>query len=345
MDINKSKYTGLGITGLANLGNTCYLNSCMQILSHTYELSEYLSSTKYEKNLNNIPESLLLVEWDKLRQLMWSKNCTIAPHGYVKAVQKVASQKKLELFTGYAQNDIQEFLMFILDAFHKAVSRGVNMNITGIIKNDKDSLAKECYSMMKRIYEEDYSEIVDIFCGVCVSEIRDTENEEMLSITPEPFFVLSLPIPSNKKNITVIDCITEYCKVEGLIGDNGRINEKTKLKQDVNKRILFWSLPPVLIIHIKRWGYDGRKNKQHVTTNNDYLDMRNFINGYNKESYIYELYGVCNHSGSSNGGHYTSNVCVADGSWRNFNDTSITKINSSKAVTQQAYCLFYRKKK
>ena len=87
------------------------------------------------------------------------------------------------------------------------------MNITGLIKNDKDSLAKECYSMMKRIYGEDYSEIVDIFCGVCVSEIRDAENEEMLSITPEPFFVLSLPIPSNKKNITGWD-ETRKWKVE-----------------------------------------------------------------------------------------------------------------------------------
>lgn len=345
METIKSKYAGKGITGLANLGNTCYLNSCMQILSHTYELSEYLSSNKYEKNLNNIPESLILVEWDKLHKLMWSQNCTIAPHGYVKAVQKVASQKKLELFTGYAQNDIQEYLMFILDSFHSAVSRGVDMNITGHVNNDKDTIATECYSMMKRIYGEDYSEIVDIFSGICVSEIRDVDNDERLSITPEPFFVLSLPIPSDKKTISITDCFKEYCNAERLSGENGRLNEKTKMKQDVDKQILFWSLPQVLIIHIKRWGYDGRKNKQLVSTDIDTLDLRDFIKGYNQESYIYELYGVCNHSGSANGGHYTSNVCVADGSWYNFNDTSVTKIGLSKVVTQQAYCLFYRKKK
>ena len=36
-------YIGGGRTGLANIGNTCYLNSCIQIFSHTYELNDFLS--------------------------------------------------------------------------------------------------------------------------------------------------------------------------------------------------------------------------------------------------------------------------------------------------------------
>ena len=45
-------YKDMGLSGLANVGNTCYLNACMQILSHTYELNEFLNNKEYKKNQN-----------------------------------------------------------------------------------------------------------------------------------------------------------------------------------------------------------------------------------------------------------------------------------------------------
>jgi uncharacterized UBP type Zn finger protein len=70
------EYKDKGLTGLANVGNTCYLNSCMQVLSHTYELNDFLNEKSYKNKINRKPESVLLVEWDKLREMMWSTNCT-----------------------------------------------------------------------------------------------------------------------------------------------------------------------------------------------------------------------------------------------------------------------------
>jgi ubiquitin C-terminal hydrolase len=67
--------------------------------------------------------------------------------------------------------------------------------------------------------------------------------------------------------------------------------------------------------------------------------------GYKKNSYIYELYGVCNHSGGPLGGHYTSYVKNANEKWYHFNDQSVSEMKSiDSIISTKAYCLFYRKK-
>lgn len=60
---------------------------------------------------------------------------------------------------------------------------------------------------------------------------------------------------------------------------------------------------------------------------------------------IYDLFGVSQHSGSLNGGHYTA-ICknLLDQQWYNFNDSSVYPAALDKIITPEAYVLFYRRR-
>ena len=341
-NINIEKYKNRGLTGLANLGNTCYINSTMQVLSHCYIFNELLEKIDIN-SINDNNDSMLLLEWKNLKDLMWSKNCTIAPNRYIENIQKISKSKNLELFSGFAQNDLPEFLMFIIDCFHNSLKRQVKISISGKAKNNTDLLAKNCYKMIKELYSETYSELLDLFYGIHFSCIESKNTGEQISIKPEPYCLLSLSIPDNTNNCTLYDCFEHYIIKELLDGTNSYYNEKTNKKEDVYKYLNFWNFPNILIIDLKRFNNFNKK----INTNIDFpikdLDLRKYVCGYDKETYIYDLFGVTN-SGGCLGGHYTSFVKNANNNWYHFNDTNVSQISENNLVTNKAYCLFYIKK-
>ena len=337
-----SKYTNKGLTGLADLGNTCFMNTGLQCLSHTYPFSNFLEKGDYKQKIKKQPESLILMEWDKLREMVWSENCIISPGGFLTALQKVAKIKGKSLFTGFAQNDLPEFLTFIIDCFHTSIMREVNMKIKGKILTEKDKVAEQCFSMMKNMYKKEYSEILDIFYGIHVSCVKG-ENQETLGCNPEPFLMLDLPIPARKKNITLVDCFDYYTNTELLEETEQYVNDEGK--KVIAKQIQFWKFPEVLIITIKRFTNSVRKNQCLVDFPLDNLDLSKYVVGYDKKSFQYELYGICNHSGGVMGGHYFAYVKNGNNKWYEFNDATVKEINNASLKTPRAYCFFYRKKK
>ena len=212
-----TKYGNKGLTGLCNLGNTCYINTCMQMLSHCYELNDILENI----NVNSDEKSLILYEWKQLKNLMWTTNCVISPNRFIGTIQHIAKKKQRELFTGYAQNDLPEFLIFLFDCFHEGIERKVDINIVGASKSSIDELAKKCFTMIKNNYSNSYSEILQLFFGIHVSLILSNDEENKIySITPESFSIINLPIPRKDRNCnktcSIYDCFDLYTDYELL---------------------------------------------------------------------------------------------------------------------------------
>lgn len=350
-----TEYKDKGICGLKNLGNTCFMNSAIHCLTHTYEFNRFLDNIDEtdmleisKKNENGI----ILKEWNDLRTLMFSENCNISPGGFLTNVQKLASLRDRQIFTGFAQNDFTEFFLFLCDCFHEALQRPVEIEVYGSEKNATDKIATKCYQMLKNTYKNTYSEINQMFYSIQVSNLYEynrnnpktniTNNDIPLSTRPESMFILDLCIPEEQVSLT--DCIEEYCKLELLDGDNMWFNEETNKKQEVLKCYRFFSLPQIFIISLKRFNNVERKTNTMITLDiTKPLDMSKFVCGYTPSQYKYEVFAVCDHYGSTMGGHYTVSVKNANGKWYRINDMEKTEIDSSKVITKQMYCAFFRK--
>ena len=127
------KYKGNGISGISNCGNTCYMSACLSVLSHTYELNELMDNPRLQERRKTLEKrkfnARLLDDWNELRKLLWNQNCTVSPGGFVAAIHQVSQHMDNFQFQGWGQSDIGEFLLFLLDAFHNALSRNVVMRI------------------------------------------------------------------------------------------------------------------------------------------------------------------------------------------------------------------------
>ena len=110
-----------GICGLVNLGNTCYMNSALQCLSHTSLLRDYFLSKEFLRDVNlnsaalhhGMDGRLAAVYYELLCQLwvqpLSATMAAVTPSNFKKLIGQFQQQ-----FRGNAQQDSQEFLGFLL---------------------------------------------------------------------------------------------------------------------------------------------------------------------------------------------------------------------------------------
>ena len=314
----------LGFTGLMNVGNTCYLNSCLQVLSHIHELNHYL---KKVTNVHNIKDSVLTHEWILLYNLMWSKNCVIAPNKFVSQIKLLSKDKENDMFCNFNQNDANEYFYFMIDCIHNSLN---NLDLTVKLKKTEDiSLNKQ----IDQYESKDCSIVHSLFCSFIKYTYENTETNQTEFTKTEPHYMLEVSIPNI--NISLNECIHNTLHDEDL--DTLWYDEKTGSKKKLKKKTKIGYLSKILVIHLKRWTNNLSKNSA-VITFDEMLDMSPFSTDENS---LYELFAIINHEGNIFGGHYFS--YIKKNKWYEFNDAHIKEIHSSTIVNEKNYCLFYRK--
>ncbi|KAL8615253.1 hypothetical protein ACOMHN_050294 [Nucella lapillus] len=315
---------GSALTGLRNLGNTCYMNSTVQCLNNTTPLVTYLLNDSYLNDIN--------------------RDSAEGMHGEVVDELAVVSTvgKYNPMFAGYQQQDSQEFLTFLLDGLHEGLNEVKKRPQIPDQDNDRlpdtkaAALAWENHKLLHR------SIIVELFQGQLKSTLT-CRTCQKTSVTFQASMYISLPIPASNR-CSLKDCLKAFLQPEMMTGSCKWKCPQCRMERDAEKKIDIWKLPHILLIGLNRFVSDGmwmQKKTTYVDFPVDQLDLEEFTLGPKNRS-RYNLYGVSNHYGTMEGGHYTAfcrNPC--NSRWHKFDDQEVYEMSKSDVKTSAAYVLYY----
>lgn len=154
---------------------------------------------------------------------------------------------------------------------------------------------------------------------------------------------------SQKKHVIQLsECLELFTTTEKLGVDDPWYCPTCKKHQQATKKFDLWSLPRVLIIHLKRFSYNRYwRDKLDILVEFPVkgLNMAKYIINQNHGPAVYDLIAVANHYGGMGGGHYTAYGKNKDtGQWYYFDDSSVSSAIEDNIVSKAAYVLFYQRR-
>ena len=333
------------LTGLVNLGETCYMNTGLQNLIHCVPfINELFSSINdFKDKLEEKPItnsfynlSLSLIKYDNY-------NLKFNFNSYNPILFKKNFCRSHKQYSDNEQHDSLEFLRILLDDISKelnqtkVISKYKEISTEGKSKEQQNKEYNDFYlcrenSIVVKIF---YSQIMNEF--ICECGDISYSFEKILDIP------LLFPKEINEKEINLNDLISNYFEGEDITW-NLVCQKCSKKDLKRNKKIKMTILPNVLIFSLQRFNpITGVKINKYINYN-EIIDLKSFcdndfFNGKLKASY--KLFGISNHSGTINFGHYYSYTKVGN-NWFEFNDSCVKLINLH-FCSKAAYFFFYEK--
>lgn len=331
-----------GLCGLTNIGNTCYANATLQALRHQVDLTIYILQDNHMELLKKKKpsEKTELVEaYGQLVKAMWTgETAVVRTVDFWKKMIPAASKVGFEQFRIPIPHDSHEFLMFMLDQIHEALSEEVSMTIRPTVKTPDIISALEYW---KTSFQKSYSPMVDLLfflrrksvvCSACKNE----------SITWEHRTVNEICVKKCGEAVELIDLMMDDCKGEDI--DEYHCL-KCPTRQTATVSYSYWRLGNWVIITLKRNENSGQRINTHVNIPPKMAFTKLFHEGSEESSAKceYELFSTIEHHGSNRGGHYTSHSKhPVTGKWVFYDDESATPVDDVR-INPSTYTVMYRK--
>ncbi|KAK4703945.1 ubiquitin carboxyl-terminal hydrolase 8, partial [Phenoliferia sp. Uapishka_3] len=320
----------IGLTGLKNLGNTCYMNSTVQCLSATIPFARYFKEGSYKRDINGVnplgTKGALANAVAELIRAIWAQNYLfLSPVTFRENICRWAPQ-----FRGSEQHDAQEFLGFLLDGLHEdlnyIVSKPPPVEMSPEREHDLETLPQQIMSEREwEIYRRrNDSFVVQCFQGQFRNQMKCLTCSKT-STTYNTFMPLSVPIPSGRGStkVDLQQCIATFVREEILDKEDAWNCPRCKVPRKASKKLTLSRLPPILVIHLKRFSFKGPfsdksfwllKIETQVQFPLSGLDLTSFMPPplFDKRApalttapkgHVYDLYGVTNHYGNLSSGH------------------------------------------